>query len=275
MKTRIFYCAIALMLASCQKEIITDTGSIQGETISNQITVSERVRLLKAGAAPYQAKYSDSALRIKYGTLEGSIVFAGNSYVEGMIWANWEATWKGYPVINRGLGGTTWAEVIPHIRKLITDYKPKVIVLYSGENEYLRHYGANPTGSRDVASTLLPGFNRFYDSVRAQNPKSRIILHSMLTCPKLYVGRYDSDIRNVTNVYPANYPFGTANWSYREKILRDTAAAAMNRYVDIRAIYPWNNSTLWASDSIHPKATSYINWFNRLKPIVDTLYKTP
>jgi hypothetical protein len=172
MKQAIFVISAFITISlSCRKEI-ADTGAITGPTVSSDITLAEKVYNVK-----HVGKYSDTMAAAKNG---GGIVFGGNSQVERMLYSNWDNTWYGYPVINRALYGTTWKEQIPYIDSLFTCYKPKVIMLYHGENEYLRF----PISTdKEVAKTFYPYFVQFYDTLRARNPQARIILVSMLACP--------------------------------------------------------------------------------------------
>lgn len=237
-----------MTLVSCQKETLPKPESINGPVISDDATVAEKVDLMKAGLYPYPAKYSDSALRKKYGTIQGLILFNGNSYMENMVWANWELNWSSYKVINRGLGGTTWNEQVGSIPKLVTDYKAKIIILYSGENELLRGYDK---------TTVTTGFNKFYDSTRKYNPNATIIVTSMLTCPALYGRGRAADV-------------DTINTYYKSKVSKDSKAI----FHDIRSIVIRTDSTNWKSDYIHPTPSAYLKWWGNLKPILNSLLVT-
>lgn len=256
-----------LSFISCQKKVITDTGSISGEWVSSAATLAERIYTLK-----HTGKYSDTMAAARNG---GGIVFGGNSLIERMLYSNWTLTWQGYPVINRAIGGTTWAEQIPYIDSLFTCYKPKVIVLYHGENEYLRY----PVGSyKEVSKTFYPNFLRFYDTLRKHNPQARIILHSMLAGPELFKRGYDIYQTSTGTIYDID----NLNSIYRNKIHTDSSAThVMNRYLNIKTMYQlwmpkrWYDSTKFDLDGVHVKLTKYADWYAKLKPVVDTLYKAP
>ncbi|RYG32874.1 MAG: hypothetical protein EOO01_33785, partial [Chitinophagaceae bacterium] len=194
---------IVIFSVSCKKNIIEEPvapASINGEAVSSSATVADRVYAMK-----YTGKYRDANLAIaKSG---GGIVFGGNSVMERLLYSNWDATWKGFPVINRAIGGTTWAEQIPYIDALFTDYKPKVIVLYHGENEYLR---PPVTSNKELSKTIAPNFIKFYDKLRARNPRAKIVIMSMVACPELFKRGYDVyrtgfgyiyDIDNLNKIY--------------------------------------------------------------------------
>ena len=256
---------ILTLLFSCRKQSTPE--SITGDVVTADATLAERVWTLKN-----VGKYSDQNLAAARNG--GGIVFGGNSLVERMIYSNWDATWQGYPVINRGIGGTTWAEQIPYIDDLFTDYKPKVIVLYNGENEYLRY----PVSTyKEVSKTISPNFIKFYDILRSHNPQAKIIICSMVACPVLFKRGYDV-YKTSTGQYI--YDIDNLNNIYKNKLASDFSANSITtRYVDIKPLYQFYTPTRtydaskFDSDGIHIRLLNYPAWYNKLKPVVDSLYK--
>ena len=259
------FALILVVLLSCQKQTF-EPASINGDVYSSDATLAERVWTLKN-----VGKYSDQNLAAARNG--GGIVFGGNSLMERMLYSNWDKTWIGYPVINRALGGTTWAEQIPYIDDLFTVYKPSVIILYHGENEYLRY----PVSTfKNVSSTIEPNFIKFYDILRSRNPKAKIIICSMVACPTLFKrgyemyktssGQYIYDIDNLNNIY-------------KNKLTKDNSLTGITtRFVYIKPLYQFYNprmydATKFDSDGIHIKLLNYTPWYNKLKPVMDSLYK--
>jgi hypothetical protein len=265
MKRCLLLSVLIVTIFSCQKKS-TENDSITGDVVSSNATLAERVWTLKN-----VGKYSDQNLAAARNG--GGIVFGGNSQMERMLYSNWDMTWQGYPVINRAIGGTTWAEQIPYIDDLFTDYKPSVIVLYQGENEYLRF----PVSTNKlVSSTIQTNFIKFYDILRAHNPKAKIIICSMVACPVLFkrgyevyktsTGQYIYDIDNLNNIY-------------KNKLTKDNSLTGITtRFVNIKPLYQFYNprmydATKYDADGIHIKLIQYPAWYNKLKPVVDSLYK--
>jgi hypothetical protein len=261
----LLFSLILTLLFSCRKQSTPE--SITGDVVTADATLAERVWTLKN-----VGKYSDQNLAAARNG--GGIVFGGNSLVERMIYSNWDATWQGYPVINRGIGGTTWAEQIPYIDDLFTDYKPKVIVLYNGENEYLRY----PVSTyKEVSKTISPNFIKFYDILRSHNPQAKIIICSMVACPVLFKRGYDV-YKTSTGQYI--YDIDNLNNIYKNKLASDFSANSITtRYVDIKPLYQFYTPTRtydaskFDSDGIHIRLLNYPAWYNKLKPVVDSLYK--
>jgi hypothetical protein len=265
MKRCLLLSFLIVTIFSCQKNS-TQNDSITGDVVSSNATLAERVWTLKN-----VGKYSDQNLAAARNG--GGIVFGGNSQMERMLYSNWDMTWQGYPVINRAIGGTTWAEQIPYIDDLFTDYKPSVIVLYQGENEYLRF----PVSTNKlVSSTIQTNFIKFYDILRAHNPKAKIIICSMVACPVLFkrgyevyktsTGQYIYDIDNLNNIY-------------KNKLTKDNSLTGITtRFVNIKPLFQFYNprmydATKYDADGIHIKLIQYTSWYNKLKPVVDSLYK--
>jgi hypothetical protein len=239
---KLILCSIgAILLLSCSKELNGDR--IYGEPIASAATLSERVYSVKNTGV-----YSDtcSIARNGYG-----IVLNGNSILERMNYSNWKTTWvnKGYPILNRAIGGTTWSEKIAFIKDLTTCYKPNDIVLYDGENEFLRASASDTT----VATKLLVSFNRTIDSIRRANTYSRIYVVSMITCPALYKKGFASAIKRVNDGYIA-------------RVNRDAALyPGKIKFIDIRNFYPASATTKFEVDAIHIKLTEYGDFYNALK----------
>ena len=241
MKQTILFAYVIIIISSCQKQLNDD--KIFGEKVASDATMTEKVYSVKNTGV-----YSDTSSIAKKGY---GIVLNGNSILERMNYANWKTTWinQGYPILNRAIGGTTWNEKIPYIKELTTDYRPNDVILYDGENEFLRA----AAGDNTITEKLLVSFNRTMDSIRRQNPLARVYVVSIVTCPVLYKKGYSASIDKV-------------NEGYRVRVARD-AELYPNRikFIDIRTLYPRTAVTKFEADSIHIKLTAYTEFYNALK----------
>ncbi len=61
------------------------------------------------------------------------IVFTGSSSFRK--WTGVREAFPGYPIINRGFGGSTFPDVIRYTGDVIFKYKPRQIVIYCGDND--------------------------------------------------------------------------------------------------------------------------------------------
>ena len=41
----------------------------------------------------------------------------------------------GVPVLNRGFGGSTLADVVQYMDRIVLRYRPRLVVLYAGDND--------------------------------------------------------------------------------------------------------------------------------------------
>lgn len=233
--------SLLYLLVACQKEELS--LSVNADPISSTATVAEGVYAIKN-----TEKFSDTSAvaKRKYG-----IVITGNSLVNRMIYSNWKITWldKGYPILDRGIGGTTWGEKIPYLRDLVTTYHPYDIILYDGENEFLRATANDQT----VAPKLISNFNRSMDSIRAQNPNARVYVVSMITCPVLLDRKFSEEIDAV-------------NVAYQTRVSQDAVRyPGKSKFIDIRSLYRSASVEKFEADRIHIKLSSYTDFYNALK----------
>lgn len=62
-----------------------------------------------------------------------SIVFVGSSSFNK--WKDVNEYFPGYPIVNRGFGGSTLPDLIRYAYDIILPYQPKQVVIYCGEND--------------------------------------------------------------------------------------------------------------------------------------------
>ncbi len=91
------------------------------------------------------------------------ILFVGSSSIVG--W-DVEKCFPGLPVINRGFGGSQIADSIHFADRIIVPYRPKVVVLYAGDNDV----AAGKSPDRVVAD-----YRRFVAKVHEALPETRIV----------------------------------------------------------------------------------------------------
>ncbi len=65
---------------------------------------------------------------------ENPILFIGSSSIKN--WIKLDSVFVGYPILNRGFGGSTFEDVINYADDVILKYDPKQIVIYCGENDF-------------------------------------------------------------------------------------------------------------------------------------------
>jgi len=92
------------------------------------------------------------------------ILFVGSSSIER--WQTLNSDFEGLPVVERGCSGSTLAETVSYVKRVVVPCRPRIIVLYSGSNDIAE--GARP-------QAVLDSLKRFVEEVRADLPTTRIL----------------------------------------------------------------------------------------------------
>ncbi len=103
---------------------------------------------------------------------KGAILFLGSSSFTK--WKNVQEMFPGYPILNRGFGGSSLPDVIRYANNIIFPYEPKQVVIYCGENDV-----ASGNDSKVVADRFKILFNMIRDHI----PDVPIVFISMKPSP--------------------------------------------------------------------------------------------
>ena len=101
----------------------------------------------------------------------GGIVFVGASSI--VRW-NLAEFFPDLNVLNRGFGGSEMADTAHFAERTVLPYKPRMVVLYPGENDIAR--GVSP-------ENVAAGFERFVTTVQGALPKPRILVIGLKPTP--------------------------------------------------------------------------------------------
>ena len=63
----------------------------------------------------------------------GSYLFIGSSSIK--IWKTIKDDFAGYPVLNRGFGGSHFSDAIYYFNDIVKPYEPSKIIIYEGDND--------------------------------------------------------------------------------------------------------------------------------------------
>jgi CubicO group peptidase (beta-lactamase class C family)/lysophospholipase L1-like esterase len=103
---------------------------------------------------------------------EGGVLFIGSSSTH--LWKTLAQDFPGHRVINRGFGGSQIADSVYFADRIVTPYRPKLIVLQAGGNDI--NAGKTP-------QQVLADFKAFVEKVRAKLPDTRIAFLSIHPAP--------------------------------------------------------------------------------------------
>lgn len=102
----------------------------------------------------------------------GGVVFVGSSSIR--MWASLAADFPGVDVVNRGFGGSEIAESTHFAGRILLPRKPRLIVLYAGDNDLQN--GKSPQRVRD-------DFSAFVERVHKDLPEVRIAFIAIKPSP--------------------------------------------------------------------------------------------
>lgn len=92
-----------------------------------------------------------------------SILFVGSSSFTK--WTDIADYFPGYPVINRGFGGSCLTDLIYYIKDVVYPYHPKQIFIYCGENDFAGSDTLSPQTVAGRFATFLAGIRKMYPKI--------------------------------------------------------------------------------------------------------------
>ena len=104
---------------------------------------------------------------------KNAIVFVGSSSFR--MWKDLQEDFPSHRIINRGFGGSSLPHVIAYADEIIIPYKPKQVVIYCGENDFM-----NDTVTSEIVSNR---FVTLYTKLRDALPRANIVYVSMKPSP--------------------------------------------------------------------------------------------
>lgn len=102
----------------------------------------------------------------------GGVLFVGSSSIR--LWHSLAEDFPGVKVINRGFGGSEIADSTFYVDRIVTPYRPRMVVLYAGDNDL-----ANGKTPRQV----FEDYKEFVGRVRRKLPDARIAFISIKPSP--------------------------------------------------------------------------------------------
>lgn len=103
-----------------------------------------------------------------------SILFIGSSSFTK--WKDVNDYFPGYPIINRGFGGSTLVDVIRYAYEVIMPYQPKQVFIYCGENDLASQENI-------PAQEVLTRFKTLFGIIRTNFPNAAIDFVSIKPSP--------------------------------------------------------------------------------------------
>ena len=103
-----------------------------------------------------------------------AILFVGSSSFTK--WTDMQDYFPGYPIINRGFGGSSLPDVIRYANDIIFSYQPKQVVIYCGENDLA-------SADTVTAAMVVDRFKKLFVLIRQQLPTATVTFVSLKPSP--------------------------------------------------------------------------------------------
>ena len=94
-----------------------------------------------------------------------AILFLGSSTFRK--WTDVQNYFPGYPIINRGFGGSTFPDAIMYANEIVFPYQPRQILIYEGDNDVA-------SSNKITADSVLDRFKTLFYLIRKKLPKTNI-----------------------------------------------------------------------------------------------------
>lgn len=160
------------------------------------------------------------------------------------MWPDLAADFPGLPVLNRAFGGSTLPEVIHYAPRIVLPYRPRLVVLYAGDNDM--NDGRTP-------GQLLADYRTFVALVRQELPTTRVVFVSIKPSPSRWA------------VVDA---MREANRLVREEVGRDSLQAYVDVFTPMIGKDGRPRPEFFLADSLHMTAAGYALWRELLEPVV-------
>ncbi len=172
-----------------------------------------------------------------------AILFIGSSSIRR--WTNVAAAFPGHKVINRGFGGSQVSDSVAFAGRIVTPYKPKLVLLYAGDNDIAS--GKSP-------ETVLADFKEFVRRVHAAVPQARIAYIAIKPCParEKFLDRVKS-----------------ANRLIQEHCATDKQLLFVDAFTPLLSPEGRPRADLCIKDGLHFNEQGYELWASILRPILD------
>lgn len=104
----------------------------------------------------------------------GGILFIGSSSIAR--WDDLQERLNGYPVIQRGFGGSQFQDILHYSEDILFPYRPSKIFIYAGENDF---------NAGKSVEEVFGSFLKIYERIRARLPTTHICFISVKPSVKL------------------------------------------------------------------------------------------
>jgi lysophospholipase L1-like esterase len=174
-----------------------------------------------------------------------AILFVGSSSFTK--WTDVQDYFPGYPILNRGFGGSSLPDLIRYANEIIIPYQPKQIIIYCGENDIADAWG------KVTPDSVLARFQTLMSIIRKQFRKVPVAFISIKPSPSRW--KMEADFVRANELVKA----------YLRKQRK-------TRFLDVHnaMLLPDGsvNPELFIKDNLHMNAQGYAIWQKIIAPVL-------
>ncbi|MEO6316051.1 MAG: GDSL-type esterase/lipase family protein [Chitinophagaceae bacterium] len=175
---------------------------------------------------------------------KNAILFTGSSSFTK--WTDVQDYFPGYPIINRGFGGSSLPDVIRYANDVIFPYQPKQVVIYCGENDL----AASDTVT---AETVVQRVKTLVGMIRSKLGDTPVLFVSLKPSP--------SRSRLFPKMQAANAAIKTFLGADKHAVFADVYTKMLDKDGE-----PMKD--IFLADSLHMNAKGYAIWQKVLAPLL-------
>ncbi len=172
-----------------------------------------------------------------------AILFIGSSSIR--IWPDLQQDFPNHTVFKRGFGGSELSDSVAFADRIVLPYKPKLILLYAGDNDIAA--GKSP-------ERIFSDFKAFFRKVHAALPETRIAYIAVKPCPDRK--KFLPEVR-ATNRLIQDYTEKHDDLSFV-----DIYTPMLNPDGSLRP-------ELFRKDGLHMNKKGYAIWISAITPLLD------
>lgn len=172
---------------------------------------------------------------------KNAVVFVGSSSFR--MWKDLQEDFPDHVIINRGFGGSSLPHVIEYAGEIIIPYKPRQVVIYCGENDFM-----NDTVTSEIVTNR---FITLFSELRKEIPRAEIVFVSMKPSPSR-----QHLMREIN----------AANTSIRDFLKTKRRTAFVNIWEEMLDEDGAPRKELFLKDMLHMNEDGYAIWQKAIKP---------